>query len=186
MSKSFVTSLLVWVISFAIVTLTKDGSILLGEFSLIVPDLIYSIATWALGISTTITIPVGIKAWLSNRYNVMMNAGLQDMKLTQIIEQNDLIIRMGLPAVETAFALTETEILKFRTEVQESGEKALSLTHTFANYISVNVEQKIAYIKHQIDTNEVLKSKAEQIGDINAVKKYAKAISAGYTILKKL
>jgi len=186
MSKSFILSLVVWVISFTIVALTKDGSIPIGEFSLEVPDLVYSSATWALGVSTTITVPIGIKAWLSNRYNVMMNAGLQDMKLTQIIEQNDLMIRMGMPTIENAYTLTEKEVLDFKVEVQDSSTKTLSLIQTFANYMSVNVDQKIAYIKYQIETNEMLKLKAEQIGDNTAVKKYIKLINAGYTTLKKL
>lgn len=178
MNKAFITSVIMWVLSFAVVTLTVDGSIPIGDFSLVVPADVYSGAVWLLGISTTVTVPVGVKAWLANKYNIMMNAGLQDMKLTHIMEQNALLLQAQEINVKSNFNAKKDDKDALVARMVDSGIKTMTLANTYANYVSVNPEQKLAYFKHQIEASEILRTKAEQIGDTKTVKALTKTINS--------
>ena len=186
MNKTLIISILVFLVSFIIVRFTQDGIFTMGDFTLLVPPEIYSLATWTLGISTTITVPIAIRSWMASRHNILTNAGLQDMKLSHLIEQNDLIMEQTNNMISKDIHVSKADKESYLESITSLLNKSKDLKMTKANFISIDKDQKRSYIRNQISSNELIKRKAEQVGDFKTIKLMNKAIKIGYTQLRKL
>ena len=186
MGKSILFVLGLLALSLAVVTLTRDNQIIVGTFALHVPDQILSAATYTLGISTTIIIPVLIKAWLANKYNITMNAGLQDMKLTHVMQQNQLLLDLAKEQMPYLYKTPKNAKDKLTNSIQKSSTRTAELSNTYSNYATVNPDQKRTYIQNQISVNDGLLRNAERINDSKTVKHLRKIIKNNYGQLRKL
>ena len=184
--KALITSILLFIVSYIIVTQTSEGYLTYGDFSLLVPPEIMTLATWTLGVSTTVTIPIAIRSWLASKHNVLMNTGLQDMKLSHTIKQNNLLIVLKKQDIIKNYNLSEEEKAGILKEIETSIKKSNELMDTSPNFFNVDANQKKSYLLSQISTHETLKEKAERIGDIKTVKMLGKQIKVAYNELRKI
>lgn len=184
--KALISSLIVFAVSLIIVTQTRDDYLTFGDFSLLVPPEIMTLATWTLGVSTTVTIPVAIRSWMASKHNILMNSGLQDMKLSHIIKQNNLLISIKKQDILKNYNIPESEKSKMISEINGNIDKSVQLIDTSPNYLNIDHSQKKSYLLSQIETHELLKEKAERMGDIKTIKALTKNIKTAYNELRKI
>lgn len=186
MTKTLLTILIVWALSLAVTFLTVDGAIAIGDFALEVPNTVYSGSVWLSGIMATVIVPMGVKAWMANRYNIMYNAGLQDMKLNHILSMMVVLMEQNKGSLPSDFNLSEIELNELETLMQGMIDKGNNLLNTVSNYATATSEQKINYLNERISMTEAAKELAQRMGDNKLLTKLGKELKGLYKSKQQL